>query len=430
MSDHVKKFYGWILVAVFFCIYFLNATFPYYGASVISSYMAKALSLDRTTLGLGFSVFSISQALSAPLVGLSVNKLGARLTLFGGGLLLIIGSLLMATIIDGSLSFIVVFGVIVAIGVSMGTVIPLQTGITFWFKKRKALAMSIVLSAAGIGGLVAAPLLNRVIIASDNNWKIGWMVVVATSILSALLAITAVRNKPEDMGQFPDGIDPDASKAEVSTSPDPIPAGTYHSAESWKTADAFRTSSLWLIILASIAFLMPYITCVAHGVVHLQGVGYPQGLAALSVGMLVFFSIIGRIMGGVFGDRVEPRIIWSISLIFTVAGMVMLAKSAAIGIVSVYLYALLLGVGFGAAYVCLATIVGNYFGTKSFASIMGSVFPVIFLTAALGPFLAGFLYDRQGTYVQAFFGLAVLALIGAVLVLAAKPPVNANIKNA
>jgi MFS family permease len=421
-SDPVNKFYGWILIGVFFCIYFLNSTFPYYGASVINSYMAKALALDRTILGLGFSIFSVSLALSSPVVSLSVNKIGTRLTLVVGCALIMLGSLLMSLVVRESWHYLIVFGIVVGTGVSMGSVIPIQSGVTFWFKKRKALATSIVLSAAGIGGIVAAPLLNKVISASNNNWKLGWMVVAATSLLAAAISSIAVRNKPEDMGQFPDGISPETDYNNPSDTDSSIPGKIYQSTQSWNIADALKTKSLWLITLASIAFLMPYVTCVAHGVVYLQGVGYPQDLSALSVGLLVFFSIIGRIIGGVFGDRIEPRIIWSIALCFVVTGMIILAKSATLGPVSIYFYAIFMGTGMGAAYVCMATIVGNYFGAQAFASIMGTIFPIIFLAAALGPFLAGFIYDNQGSYDNAFIGLTALAFIGAITVLIAKPP--------
>jgi cyanate permease len=333
-----------------------------------------------------------------------------------------IGALLMSAIVTESWHYLIVFGIIVGTGVSMGGVIPIQSGVTFWFKKQKALAMSIVLSAAGIGGILAAPLLNKVISSSNNNWKLGWMVVAATAILSAAISAVAVRNKPEEMGQFPDGIPPDKDYTNPSAAGLSIQGKIYQSTRSWKIADALKTKSLWLIILASIAFLMPYVTCVAHGVVYLEGVGYSQDLSALSVGLLVFFSIIGRIIGGVFGDRIEPRIIWSVALCCVVAGMIILAKSATLGPFSIYLYAIFMGTGMGAAYVCMATIIGNYFGAQAFASIMGTIFPIIFLAAAMGPFLAGFCYDRQGSYANAFYGLTALACIGAITVLIAKPP--------
>ncbi len=423
MSEQGSKFYGWFLVGIFFCIYFINTTFPYYGASVINTFMAKALNLDRSTLGLGYSIFSVSLAVSAPVVGFCVNKFGTRLTLFGGGILIFLGALLMASAVATPWQYVVAFGLITGTGVSMGGAIPIQAGVTLWFKQRKAFAMSIVLSAAGVGGLIAAPLLNKIILASDGNWKIGWVLVAATAILSALLSVFFVKNRPEDMGQVPDGIPATTTHNAPSDSSSPVSQKTFQSNVAWGTGDAFRTKALWLIIFASIAYLTPYITVVAHGVVYLQEIGHPKAISAMSVGLLVFFSIIGRFASGFFGDRIEPRIIWSIALLFIVAGMVVLTKSAAMGPVSVYLYAFLVGTGMGGAYVCMATILGNYYGADSFASLMGLIFPIIFLVAALGPYLTGLVYDLRGSYVEAFIGLTVLAFVGVIGGLLATPPV-------
>jgi hypothetical protein len=51
-----KAFYGWKLLAAFWFIYLVNLGFPTYGQSVINASMAKDLHLDRTMLGLAFSL--------------------------------------------------------------------------------------------------------------------------------------------------------------------------------------------------------------------------------------------------------------------------------------------------------------------------------------------------------------------------------------
>jgi len=62
----------------------------------------------------------------------------------------------------------------------------------------------------------------------------------------------------------------------------------------------------------------------------------------------------------------------------------------------------------------------NYFGAQRLLPLW-EPFPIIFL-AAQWAFLAGFCYDRQGSYANAFYGLTALACIGAITVLIAKPP--------
>ncbi len=171
MMSQRKIFYGWIMVGVLWVIYFINMAFPYYGAGVINTHMAKALSLDRSILGLGFMIIAFSQGLPGPLIALCLNKKGLRSTIIAGSLVIVLGALFMALWVSTGWQYVVVFGVVIGLGVGFSSAIPVQTGITLWFSKKRALALSLALTAAGIGGFVAAPLLNRVISFAQGNWR-------------------------------------------------------------------------------------------------------------------------------------------------------------------------------------------------------------------------------------------------------------------
>lgn len=68
------RFYGWILVAGLGALYFVSGGFAFYGPGVINAYMAKSLGMDRSTLGLGFSVIALVMGLSGPLVAFFLAK--------------------------------------------------------------------------------------------------------------------------------------------------------------------------------------------------------------------------------------------------------------------------------------------------------------------------------------------------------------------
>ena len=417
MKTQRFSFYGWPLVGVLFLIYLINSTFPYYGASVINTYMARSLDLSKSMLGLGFSVFTVCLALSAPLVGYCITRRGIRFTFTMGGLVILLGAVLMATVVTSGWHFILVFGIVVGLGVNMSSAIPVQTGVTHWFRRRRALAMAIVLSSTGVGALVSTPLMNRVINGFGHDWRAGWLLVMTVALVSSLLAAIAVRNRPEDLGQVPDGAPPDNTPSEQSSA-----GRVYLSADSWTLTAALKTRAIWLIVFAGIAFLCPFVTCVAHSLVHLQAHGCSDTLAAWSLGLMAFFSILGRLLAGGLGDRIEPRRIWCTALCFMALGMLFLIHYANWGAIALYSYAFCMGAGMGGAYVCLATVVGNYFGPDHFASIMGAIFPIVFLMAGLAPYVAGFTYDLSGDYAAAFYGLTGLSIAGAVAILFAHPP--------
>ena len=169
-----KPFYGWKLLVVFWAIIILNFTFPTFGASVVNTYMARAMHLNREKLGLAFSVFSLMAGLPGPLVAQSINRLGIRFTLAAGALLTSCGALLMAVYVKTTFQVLVVLGLIVGAGAAMAGTLAPQVGAARWFHRKRARAMSLMLTASGLGGCIAVPTLQAVIARFDGNWRAAW----------------------------------------------------------------------------------------------------------------------------------------------------------------------------------------------------------------------------------------------------------------
>ena len=414
-----RAFYGWKLVAAVFVIYLVNTAFPYYGGSVLNARMAQDLDFSRSALGFGFSAFLLFVGLSSPLVGVLVNRLGVRLTLTLGGMTLALGSIAMATIAGTELHYYLFFGAVCGLGFSFGGVVPVQSAVTYWFRRRKPLAMSIVLCASGIGSMLAIPALSRIVALFDGNWRAGWYVVCACCVASAAVAALFIRNKPEDLGQLPDG-DADAAAAQAASAASAHKPGVHHTDHLWQVGDALKAPAFWLIVYGTCAFTMVFNLCIAHGVVHLQDRGIDSALAASSVGLLVLASVIGRLGCGTVGSRIEPRFSWCGGLILMIVGLQVLAMANSSW--QVYIYALGVGAGFGACYVSLATMLGNYFGMAPFAPLLGIITTITCIVGALSPAFGGIIYDRLGAYDAAFTTLLALAAAGALSIPLARPP--------
>ena len=417
MTKTEQPFYGWKLVGFFFMIYFFNASFPYYGGTIINAFMAEDLGMDRSTLGLGFSVYVLALGLSGPLIGILINKIGIRASLVLGGAAIIIGSLLMSFVTTTVWQYVLFFGVIVGVGGSVGSIYPVQTGITLWFRRRKAMAMSIVLCASGIGALVVAPSVNGIINLPGATWREAWWLIAATAAIATVLTIIGVRDKPEDMGQYPDGIDPNSEEAKNNPA---AQSKVYQTEDPWTMPEALKTPAFWLLCGATLGFVAPFNLAISHGVVHLRDVGLSNELATFSVGVIVMASIVGRLLGGYLGDRVELRFVWAAALLCVVLGVFFL--SIATTATTVYLYAIFIGLGFGNAYVCMATVIGNYYGPAAFAPVLGILGVGVNLLGAASPILGGRAYDQLGTYEPAFYGVMIVGLIGFVMALLAVPP--------
>jgi len=387
-----------------------------YGAGVINSYMAQSLNMSRGVLGLGVTVFSLTYGLLSPITAFSVNRLGVRITLTIGATIMSFGALLLSFAVKDATGYILTYGCVMGFGFGLGAMIPMQSGITLWFKKRKAFALSIVLAIAGLGGIVAAPTANKIIQLSNGNWRMAWMFVAGFLMLSAVVSMLFVKNKPSDLHQIQDGFVSEEKHVHGKKQRMEV----YQTKTDWPVRKAVRTRSLWLLVFASITVQGGYLMCVAHSVINLMDKGISNEMAAMSLGLITSFSIIGRLGSGYLGDKYEPRILYSIGLfIFAIGCFSVIYVTNTVGI---FIYTFCTGIGIGISFVCSPIMYGNYFGSETFASLMGTIAPIQSSVGALSPLLAGVLYDAYGSYNVAFLFVSILLALGSIGLIFATPP--------
>jgi MFS family permease len=419
-SMEQKSFYGWKLLFVFWVIIVLNFTFPTFGTSVVNTYMAKAMHLKRAELGLAFSVFSLMAGLPGPLVAHSINRFGIRFTLVVGTILSSFGAFLMALFVRTTFEAIIIFGVIVGAGAAMAGTIGPQVGIARWFHRKRARAMSILLTASGIGGFIAVPSLNAAIAHFGGNWRAAWWCMATMSLFAAVVAAIFVRESPEQMHQFPDGDLTAAMPSEPSAAR--ATHGVHKTNEDWTLTEALKSPTLWLLVPTYLGFFMGFFIYIAHGVAHLEGLGYAPGQAARSISIIMISSLIGQFTVAALGDRIEPRFLSAVA-VCVYGGGTLLAILASNPVI-MYAYAVMMGSGFAAAFTCIMTIWSNYYGRKVYPALLGVTTPLGTILGAIGPVTAGYFFDKHHTYTPVFEVVAGLCFASAVLYLLAVPPVK------
>jgi len=415
-----SDFYGWKLLAIFWLILFTNFAFPLYGASVVNTYMATDLHLDRSALGLAYGLFQWMVGLPAPLVAICVNRKGVRFTATMGCLVVAMGAVLMALVVHTTWQVYLVFSVIIGLGALAGGVLGAQSCIGQWFVKGKARAITLVHTGSGIGGFAAARVLDRVITHFGGDWRAGWWLMAGLSVFAAMLAFLFIKERPSVLGQLPDG----AAATDSATLSIPAAArtfrGVHKTTEEWTFKDVFQSPAMWMILFASLGISAGYPMFLAHGVSHLKDLGFTPAQAASSISIVLLSLLGGQLVVVAWGDRIEPRLIWAAASLIFGAGMILALN----GIGGLYAYAVCLGAGFGAAFSCLMTLPGNYFGAKAYASILGVIIAVGTTAGAAGPSLAGYIFDHFGSYTPAFYAVSGLCFAAAVLLLFATPPVR------
>jgi MFS family permease len=416
-----SDFYGWKLLAVFWIILFANFAFPLYGASVVNTYMAAALHWDRTQLGLAYAIFQLMVGAPAPLIAIIIAKKGVRFTAALGCCVVVAGALLMAFAVRTSFQVDLVYGVMIGLGAMTGGVLVAQTGINRWFSRRKGLAITLVHTGGTLGGFAAARVLDKVIRAFDGNWRAGWWLMAGLSAISAILAILFVRERPADLGQFPDG-EAVADSAPSSFVPRALASGVHKTTEDWTFGEAVRTPALWLYILSILGFSAGYPLYLAHGVAHLRDLGFTPEAAASSISIMLLCALFGTLFFAAVADRVEPRLVWAgASLVFGIGIILALKASGSAGL---YLYAICMGTSFGVSFAAMMVLPANYFGAKAYAPVISLVMVIGTVVAFAGAAVAGVVYDKLGSYTPTFYVVAGMSFLAAILLLFATPPVH------
>ncbi len=410
------NFYGWKMVSVLWLVYFLMQGLVLYGEPVVNSYMVVHTGMGRSILGAGTSLFMLFQGFSGPLVGKSIRKKGVKFTIIIGAIFVAISSILMGTVVSKPWEFLVAFGVISGIGIGFSGMFSVQAGITYWFREKRAFAMAIALTGAGLGGFIAGNVLNYIINSTGGDWRMAWHFITATCILTIIIAALFIVNRPEDIGQIPDGQIYDQPDNEKKINKSKV----YKTLTDTSLSDVMKDRRIWFIVVGLLALRFTYSMCVGHAILHLFDQGISQAVAATAVGTMTLFSVVGRLGSGFIADRIEPRTVWVGGMAIFIIGFLnlMFATSTLMAI----LFSILAGAGFGSSYVCSATMVGNYYGVNTFPSVMGIVFPAQMVIGAVAPFSAGLIFDITKSYTISFSIGLVIMVIGTLAVVFASPP--------
>jgi Na+/melibiose symporter-like transporter len=276
------------------------------------------------------------------------------------------------------------------------------------------------MGGGALGAFLAPQLISNVVINWQDNWRIGWYIIALFAVVGAVIALITVRNRPSDMGQHPDGLAPQESGVTPQGTPRII--HTHRTRANWTVREAVRTPSLWLLIFATGTCLFLFQVIQSQAPFHLRDRSFSPADAGFFYSLALGFGILGRFSVAALGDRIEPRYLFACATILMLFGGILFWLVSPQSLWIAYLYPLLTGFGFGIAYTCFPTIIGNYWGPKAFPGIngIGQTFIAI-LQAGAAP-ASGFLYDLQGTYLTVLVIGCTGAAIACIAIMLCHPP--------
>jgi len=417
------NFYGWKLVGVLWSLDFLNMGFPFYGGTVINTYMLKEIGMPRSTYGMGFTLLNLFVGLPSMLVAGSILRWGIRRTFGIGSTLIFAAALWLALVTARPWQYLLGFGVVAGTGISFGTIVPAATAVTRWFRRYRGRAMAIPLSASGFAGFVIAPLINRILAANGGNWRQAWEIVAGVAILSAIIALLFVKERPQDLGQTVDG-----DVAATATSPSSRAIDSLVSKYPWTPEQAFATPAYWLIVFGGVACQFPFFFFTAHWILHLRGAGVNASDAAWAMGLFSIGAVAGRLIGGALMDWLTARAAFMAGLGCYLLGSMLALSVNASNLGIAYAAAILYGTGFGWTFICMNTANAHFFGPQAFPKLNGMAMLLTAVFCSPAGFIGGKLFDMYGSYRSAFQLNMLIAAAGIVALFFATmpgPPENA-----
>lgn len=282
--------------------------------------------------------------------------------------------------------------------------------------------MGIFLGCGGLGGIFMGPAMMQLI--NTRGWRFTYLVMSGLVLIFAIiLPSVLLMNKPQDLGQVPDG--PDGGK--------PSPAGQsglrkvgYKTPVDFTAEEAIRTRCLWLLITYFCMNMLAMGALMTHMVAHLFDLGINSAVAAFALSVMTGVMTFAQFSTGFVGMRFSMLSIAVSGEILKIIGVGILVSTGSVPIVFVAM--VVLGMGFGAAMVAMMNIFPNYFGLSYYPKIMGLARLFWAFVGGAGAPLAGLIRETTGSYLLAYKLAIVVLVLGLICLAFAKPPVHASLK--
>jgi MFS family permease len=413
LSPPSRVFYGWWVVSALATIMFLSAGLGFYALGVFVTPFEDEFGWSRGQVSVGIALGTIVSGLLGPVVGVAVERLGARVVMACGAT----GMGVCFALLGLTWSLVYLYAMFATMAVWRSGLQVVRV-VGNWFERRRGLAMGITTTGIGFGGLVMAPL-SKVFIAWVG-WRSTFFIFGLLVIVVALpLALLVIRHHPSDKGLRVDGMapadPPDESRAGPAPRVPPAPA-----ANVWPARAAIQTRAF---IFSTISVSLGFASLGAvllHTSPFMEDRGMAPEMAGLTLGFVSGAGILGKVGSGYLADRLPaPLVLAGVFLMEAVGLTVLISTESMAGVAA---FVLIFGYSMGGVVALQPLIIIHCFGVASMATIIGAMTVFSGFSSAMGPIFAGFMHDALGDYTLAYLVFIGVDCFAALLVLLVRPP--------
>lgn len=406
VTGDARFFYGWVIVITAALVAFSSGPGQSFVFSIFVDSMIEDTGFSRSTISGLYAVSTGLSALMVVVVSRLADRWGARLNLILVGFAFGAACFGMA-FAAGLIAFYISFAGLRALGQG-SLAINATLLVNQWFVTRRGRAIALMGLGFPLSNAVLPPLSRFLIDA--YSWREAYALLgVLVIVLIVPAAVFLIRNRPEDVGLYPDGAD----------HPPLIEQTAAFSPAAAASRPVMRSLAFWMLA-APLATPGLVVTAL---VFHQTSIFAEHGLSAtLAAAVFVVFAVSSASTSLVMGFVVERTgpvrlFVFAMGALFAVCALALVIDSAWLAV----LYVAAMGVAGGSQRIVQGVIWAHYYGRFGLGRVQGAAMMAGITGAAVGPLPLALFRDLTGSYSVGVTVLAALPLISIATVLLGRP---------
>jgi MFS family permease len=407
-SEPKKFFYGWIIALCCTLITVINGG-CFFTVSIFFKPVAFDFGWSRGEFAINYTAMLIAYAPGAFFGGKLAERVGPRVILLLGGLLIGLG-FIGCSRADNLLFMILCYAVV---GLGLGTTLALTTAtVQRWFVKWRGFVIGAVSAGNGIGGMIFAPLVSYLITAHD--WRMAYLVIGLTYGIVIVASASFLVSEPRLKNLRPFGKE--GQGHEVDSSLQTASRSALTSAQVFKLGTFWGVTAIYILSHLSSMFLS------AHFIPYVTDKGISAAVGARSLGFIAGIIVVGRIIL----SSVAGKIGWlkTLSFAFLVGSISVIWLMFVSEPWELYVFLVFYGFFWGSTIALLGGTVGYLFGMNVLSKLLGFLLGLGVMMGAVSPWLGGLIFDLTGSYSIAMVSAAVFFAGAGIIPLFLRPAVR------
>ena len=398
------------MVAVAIAIDFFAVGFAFQTYPVIQLHLEEELQLSRFVTTLTIPIFMMCSALFFPIVGRLLDQYSVKKIIVWGGFIYSL-SLMTLYLSVNYLTFIIIYGLPIALGATLMGNLATSKLVSSWFEKQAGRALGFAAVGVSFAGFIFPNLTQYFLM---DILLLEWREVYLVFGIFLLLIITPlifllVIDKPSDVGQKIDGGLVSEEQEDGETN-----------GVDWKIKDLLKNKNFWILTAVFALQFSSMMAILAHLTFYASERGWADQ-AAFIFGMYAIPAMVSKVVfGWLVEKKLDPRMAVSISLSLQAMGLLLITFTQSP--TQLALVIALFGFGGGAGLPMSNILFRNTFTPKSFGTSRGLSQPFIFLFQAIGTPGVALLFQYYGNYDNAFLMLTVMVVLAIFIIWLMKKP--------